>query len=683
MALARSFVPSSVGGASSRNIRSGSVRHAYASPGGSAWRPIVSSVEGVACRPATRLTRASYVIRSAAASDTFTTHRAAAAEAALAEVFTPSPHLAGGGEPSPEQGVTLHPDGTASFRVWAPHAQYAAIQLKEGMAEVPLQRQGDDWAVRLVAGKLAHGTAYKVAITSEDGRRLSRRDPWAHASEYSSEWCFVDDPTLFEWSPVERRPYDETIIYEMHVGSFTPEGTFASATAKLSHISGLGFTQVQLMPVTEHSDAWGYNPRQLMSIHAAWGTPDDLRVLVDTAHKLGMGVIMDVVYNHGATELNELWEYDGWGPDVNGGIYHEGGPDTDWGRSFGFWKREVRDYVCAAAAMWLKDFNCDGLRFDSANDLPADMVKELTTTLRAAYPGRILTAEVTPENPMSVRELGFDSVWVHSGYFDIIQQHKALGRGHHGGGDWAAGWDLPRMRTVMILHFGFESPTECVKYLLGSHDQVGCRKGGGHHEDYKEIGGQHRYAVDQYGGGRTDTGATASARLWYAANVAAAGLPMMFMGTEWNQSGWWDVTNERRMQWDQSTDKIGQDMMAAVAAANALRKQYAVLRKGWANILHEDRPNGVVAFERVFDGEPRIVCVINAGRKSFQSGDYGCWVGGGAFEQIYSSQDPAFGGYDQNGVITNGDGVKQSYDGKLWLYLPAACTLIFKQVYDV
>ena len=107
-------------------------------------------------------------------------------------------------------------------------------------------------------------------------------------------------------------------------------------------------------------------------------------------------------------------------------------------------------------------------------------------------------AQVTPENPMSVHELGFDSVWVHSGYFDIIQQTRALGRGHHGGernpcqsmlltntsscaenqgdcrsgGDWAEGWNLPRLRTVMALHYGFTSPTQCIKYLLGSHDQV-------------------------------------------------------------------------------------------------------------------------------------------------------------------------------------------------------------------
>lgn len=108
----------------------------------------------------------------------------------------------------------------------------------------------------------------------------------------------------------------------------------------------------------------------------------------------------------------------------------------------------------------------------------------LVAALRERFPGRILTAEVTPENPLSVHEGGFDSVWLHSGYFDIIQQHRALGRGHHGGGDWAAGWDLPRLRTVMGLHSGFTSPTQCIKYLLGSHDQCGCTHGG-HYEDYK------------------------------------------------------------------------------------------------------------------------------------------------------------------------------------------------------
>mmetsp|Transcript_3793 Transcript_3793/g.10743 ORF Transcript_3793/g.10743 Transcript_3793/m.10743 type:complete len:283 (-) Transcript_3793:353-1201(-) len=281
---------------------------------------------------------------------------------------------------------------------------------------------------------------------------------------------------------------------------------------------------------------------------------------------------------------------------------------------------------------------------------------------------------------MSVQQLGFDSVWVHSGYFDIIQQHRALGRGHHGGGDWAEGWNLPRLRTVMVLHFGFEKPTHCIKYLLGSHDQVGCRNGGAWYKDYEMVGGRHRYAVDQFGGGRTDPHATASARLWHAANIAAAGIPMMFMATEWAQGGWWDTDEHRRPQWDQAADEIGLRMAAAVGDANKLRHAHAALRLGWANILHEDRPNGVVAFERVLDGEPRIVCVINAGRRSWQEGNYGCWVGGGDFQQVYSSQDVAYGGWD--GAKTNDAGITKSYDGKLWLNLPGQCTLIFAQVYE-
>ena len=83
--------------------------------------------------------------------------------------------------------------------------------------------------------------------------------------------------------------------WQLHVGSFTPEGTFAAAAERLEHVAGLNFTAVQLMPICEHSDAWGYNPRQLMAVHGAYGTPDDLRALIRRAHELGLAVIIDVV----------------------------------------------------------------------------------------------------------------------------------------------------------------------------------------------------------------------------------------------------------------------------------------------------------------------------------------------------------------------------------------------------
>ena len=491
------------------------------------------------------------------------------------------------------------------------------------------------------------------------------------------------DPALYApvagtWTPPV---FSDYLIYELHVGSFTREGTLAAAAAKLPHLAALNVTAVQLMPLCEHADAWGYNPRQLLALHGAYGRPEDMRAFVEAAHAHGIAVIVDVVLHHGAPVGNSLWNFDGPGGSFNcGGIYHEGAPDTHWGRQLALWKREVVQYIGDAAEMWLAEYGVDGLRFDSANDLPRDAVQALTWRLHAAWPGRILTAEVTPENPTSITELGFDSVWVHSGYFDIIHQHRALGRGHHGGGDWADGWNIPKLRTAMCMHFGFEQPHQCIKYLLGSHDQVGDQHGGRYYEDYKEIGGQHRYACDQYGGGRGDPHARACARLWYAANVAAAGIPMLFMGTEWAQPGWWHTSEERRLDWAHAEDEVGRQMISAFAAANALRKELPVLRRGWPSMLHEDRPNGVLCFQRTFPGDERVVTVVNASRSSWQEGQYGVWVDGGSFRQVYCSADPQFGGWE--GVKSNGDGLLHSPDGKLYINLPAQATLIFKQVYE-
>ena len=326
---------------------------------------------------------------------------------------------------------------------------------------------------------------------------------------------------------------------------------------------------------------------------------------------------------------------------------------------------------------------------------------------------------MTPENPTSISELGFDAVWVHSGYFDIIQQHLALGRGHHGGGDWAEGWNLPRLRTAMCMHYGFEQPYQCIKYLLGSHDQVcvvlfefelrgrregqpqgeasrdargvasrlqvGCQHGGKHYEDYKMIGGRHRYACDQLGGGRDDPHARASALLWHTANVAAAGTPMLFMGTEWAQTGWWDVTGERRLNWELAADAIGAPMVAGFSAANALRRELPALRLGWPQMLHEDRPNGVMAFERVAPGHARVVVVVNAGRGAWLDGQYGAYVGGGDFEEVFASCDGRWGVHPGGAAasVTNaGRGVLRAHDGKLYINLPGQTTLVFKQVYD-
>mmetsp|Transcript_6640 Transcript_6640/g.16965 ORF Transcript_6640/g.16965 Transcript_6640/m.16965 type:complete len:708 (+) Transcript_6640:398-2521(+) len=617
------------------------------------------------------------------------------------------------------QGLTLRLDGSAKLVVWAPMAGDITLQLSseasrtwttipvpqevldnvkewetapepqvlsdytpEG-AGYPLSKgEGGNWAVELPPGVMQPGTPYRLSMNKE--AEIFRRDPYARAADYDSKWCYADDcDEGFEWAKWSPRPFDETIIYEMHVGSFTPEGTLQAATAKLEHVAKAGFTSIEVMPMAEFSYAterWGYNPRQLLALHGPYGKPDDFRTFVNEAHKLGMGVVVDVVLHHGAVDGNELWDFDGWGGNYfgEGGVYHEGAHDGPWGRNLAHWKWEVREMIKAACSMWLDEYRCDGLRFDSANDLPWDYIPEWTAHLHSNYPGCLLIAEITPENPEGIHRLGFDSLWTHSGYFDIIQQHRALGRGHHGGGDWAEGWNFPRLRTAMGLHHGFTWPTQCVKYMTGSHDQVGCQNGGGHYEDLKMIGGQKRYFSDQCGGGRTDGTASAAQRLWYAANVGAAGLPMIMMGTEWMQTGWWNPDEHRRLNWDLAEDDIGARTIASVADVNKLRVQFKALRAGWCNILHEDRMNGVLAFERSMEGEERVVVVINAGLKYWQGKEYGVWVHGGHFEQVYNSQDPAYSGSDK-WVSNDEEGGVPSYDGKLWLNVPPSCTMMFHQ----
>lgn len=429
------------------------------------------------------------------------------------------------------QGLTIHEDGEVSFSVWAPHATKAYLRIEEPQLLVSLERSGDHHLVRIVGGMLKHGDRYRVEMDSFD-KRLTRRDPFARASDFDSDWCVVQNDSDYEWKAISwKKPeFADYVIYELHVGSFTCEGTFVAAIEKLAHIKELGFTCVQLMPILEHSDEWGYNPRMFFAMHAGYGTPDEFKRFVDEAHERGLAVVVDVVLHHASVKLNSLWEYDGWSSGNNGGIYHENAADTEWGRALAHWKSEVLHMLCQSVVMYLKEYRVDGLRFDSANDLPHDLCRAFTDAAHTAAPGCFLIAEITPENPHAIGSLGFDNLWVHSAYFDIIHQHRALGRGHHGGSEFTDGWDFPRLRTVLGLHYGFTSPTQCTKYVLGSHDQIGCKNGGAIYDDYKMIGGRHRYSCDQFGGGREDPWARSASRAWFVANCCAAGIPMLFMG---------------------------------------------------------------------------------------------------------------------------------------------------------
>eukprot|EP00850_Spirogloea_muscicola_P015218 SM000115S23897 [mRNA] locus=s115:66902:71686:- [translate_table: standard] len=602
-------------------------------------------------------------------------------------------------------GATLDGRGGCVFRLWAPNADAAEVRLwdKAGDSELSgrtlaLDRAEDGvWQCRLPS--VYAGARYHFVI-QHGGHSHVRRDARARQTEFDTDACIVRNRGQdYVWAPFKAPPWSRLILYQLHIGAFTGRedggGTFAALERKLDYIASLGFTAIQPLPVHEYCGQWGYNPRLLLAIHQAYGSPDDIRRLVDQAHKRGLAVIFDMVLNHGAAKLNSLWAYDGANPDNKGGIYFDGGRDTPWGKSFAFWQREVQAMLLDAAIMFLEEYNGDGLRFDSVHSMPWDLLQKLTWQLKARYPEKILISGVKATHlvskdharkPEVIHGAGFNSTWMHYSYY----QTRAFMGGHR---------DLQIVESLMGVPPGYTNSTQasihlacwstaidsayikcCVKYFLGCHDQVGCRKSGGYDE---EIKGYHRYAVETWGG-RGNWDARAASRMWYVANVTAYCIPMLFSGTEYHQSNWWGIDKDHCLDWGLADDNHGRQMRALVTAANALRVGSAALQHGSVSTVHFDGTNGILGIRRQAGADEGLLVVINASGNQWERYDYGLRIGPSdsdwqtrSFVEIFNSQAEAFGGWATSG---NGHHRATPADRKIQITIPMWSVLVFKPV---
>lgn len=293
-------------------------------------------------------------------------------------------------------GATVLPQGGGvHFGCWAPDA--AQLQLERvGHPAQPMQRNADGWH-RLDVPSARAGDRYRFRLP--DGSAVpdpaSRRNP--DDVHGASE---VVDPQRHAWHDDgwRGRPWCEAVVYELHIGAFTAEGTFAAAQQRLPELAALGITAIELMPVADFPGrrSWGYDGVLPFAPDAAYGTPDELKALVDSAHGLGLMVLMDVVYNHFGPEGNYL---------------HAGNPAffnvahaTPWGAAInydGARSRTVRDFFIHNALYWIEEFRCDGLRLDAVHaihdDLHPDIVEEICAALRDG-PGRTRPIHVVLEN---------------------------------------------------------------------------------------------------------------------------------------------------------------------------------------------------------------------------------------------------------------------------------------------
>ncbi|HVW86004.1 MAG TPA: malto-oligosyltrehalose trehalohydrolase, partial [Bryobacteraceae bacterium] len=246
-----------------------------------------------------------------------------------------------------------------SFRVWAPRAE--RVVLRAARADWPMHRGDGGWWSSDIAA--TPGMEYQFVVNGDP--LPDPRSPFQPHGVHGPS-CTVDH-SAFRWSDSGWRapPLSSAIVYELHIGTFTPEGTFDSAISRLDHLVTLGITHIELMPVAEFSGkwGWGYDGVDLFAPHHAYGGPDGLKRLIDACHARGLAVLLDVIYNHLGPSGNYL---DRFGP------YFTNRHITPWGPAMnldGPGCDEVRRFLCDNALMWLRDYHFDGLRLDAIHAL--------------------------------------------------------------------------------------------------------------------------------------------------------------------------------------------------------------------------------------------------------------------------------------------------------------------------
>lgn len=283
---------------------------------------------------------------------------------------------------SKQWGAVRLETGAVRFRLWASGQQQMTLRV-EGH-DYPMQTAGDGW-FDITLNDLPAMANYQYVLA--DGTALP--DPASRAQQGDVHGpSQVVDPHSYVWQYPEwqGRPWEETVVYELHIGTFTPQGTFRSAISKLPYLAELGITQIEVMPVSQTGGNrnWGYDGVLLYAPHSAYGTPDDFKAFIDAAHGLGLSVVLDIVLNHFGPEGNYL-------PRLSPDFFH---PDrmTPWGNGIAYDLDPVRAFIIGLPLYWLSEYRLDGLRFDAIDHIEDSrqphVLEEIATRIRETITDR-------------------------------------------------------------------------------------------------------------------------------------------------------------------------------------------------------------------------------------------------------------------------------------------------------
>ncbi len=554
------------------------------------------------------------------------------------------------------------------FSVWAPHAESVSV-----IGDFNAWNAGEDKCVRNELGiwsveieRALAGQGYKFAV-GVAGKLLERIDPRAREVT-NSVGCSIIVNDDFDWQSESftMPTWNTLVIYEMHIGTFHAKegkpGTFESAIERLGFLKDLGVNAVELMPVAEFAGdySWGYNPAHPYAVETAYGGVNGLKKFILAAHKLGIAVIIDVVYNHFGPSDLDIWRFDGWSENDKGGIYfyNDWRSSTPWGETRpDYGREEVRQYIFDNAMMWLQEYRADGLRYDMTlyiraathdeNDVLEDgynLLQWINSEVSQRFPGKITIAE------------------------DLQNNSRLTEKSEYGGGSFDAQWDAGFVHPIRealiaiddsnrsmdmirnaIIHKYNHDVFERVIYTE-SHDEVA----NGKRRVVSEIDQSddpNRYAVKR-------------SSLGVCLVMTSPGIPMLFQGQEFLEDCWFQDTDP--LDWKRADRYVHITQMYRDLIR--LRRNIDGLTGGltgqFVNVYHVNDQNKIIAFHRSKEGGPGddVIVVIKMSENRINDYQIG-FPCSGLWKLVFNSDAVCYGECQDGTQATDIHSLDEPYNG--------------------
>lgn len=534
------------------------------------------------------------------------------------------------------------------FRLWAPGKKYVSVVGNFNQwngEEFPLQLDKEGWWT----GERDFPVGlhrYQFFVKNQDDKEFYIADPLSRVVNWETrrrmpetEFTVGQEAYAWEDSKFKTPSMHQSIIYEIHVGNFTPEGNFIGLKAKLPYLKELGINVIELMPVSEFfgtgKDDWGYEPSFYTAVEGSYGSINDLKDLVNEAHKLGIAVVLDMVFNHcGHTNpLVQLFENE-----KNPYLSDE---KNDWGLpDFNHWQQETKKLFWEVQEYWLKEFHIDGFRYDSTSGIGFDAengVQYLTWAARKIKPDALLIAENLQDPLADVRGTEIQSTW-HEEYVNVIRPlicERDIGDNSCKNIEGA--W-----RCMSHGFSGYTDNAQAINYFE-THD----------HERLAAF-------IKEKESLRNDDALFAKIKLALVTLVCSSGVPLIYAGQEMaveNKKG----LEGSKLDWSLAENDLGKRLLALMKDVCKLRWNNPALTLNTHELIAMDPGKLVLVFKRWDEGGNCLVIALN-------------------FSPSGIEQEAGFPESGKWKEVFEGHEVEAAGDNKINLILPPSGAQVWKKV---